>query len=263
MRRFRAIKAIVWTNMIIVVSTLVSGSTYLSALLVLAILIAFVTGIGFRIFRRLTRKKTPLDPALKERVQKLVTEVSLKIRMKHPARFLVVRGLFGAGATRGNRVLVGEKLAQESDDWELEGAIGHELAHVLRKHPLIKAGTKALTVALILMSFVWAEPGSTWQIVVPVVLSLLVVLEAPLYWKLEYDADAKAAELLGAEIILLTLRKLKTRSFDGISFTHPPLSRRIRRIRRLFPDVGVETPTTVSKTCRTRRHIAMFLRISN
>jgi hypothetical protein len=55
-------------------------------------------------------------------------------------------------------------------------------------------------------------------------LSWLVALEAPLYWRLEYDADAKAAELLGAEIILLTLRKLKTRSFDGISFTHPPLS---------------------------------------
>jgi Zn-dependent protease with chaperone function len=204
-------------------------------LLFLAFVVVFVASLSMRVYRRLTRPKTPLDEKIKERVQRLGTEVSSKMGMKRPARFLVMRGFFAAGAVRGNRVLVGETLVQDSTDLELDGVIGHELAHILRKHLLIRFGMRGLTFVVLVVTFVLTEPARLWQIAFPFMIGLIVIAELPIYWKLEYDADANAAEHLGGEPILQALGRLKMMTFDGISFTHPPLSRRIRRIRHRFP----------------------------
>jgi len=44
-------------------------------------------------------------------------------------------------------------------------------------------------------------------------------------------ADAKAAEYLGSEVVAQALEKLKTTGYTGISFTHPPMSRRIKKLQ--------------------------------
>jgi len=259
--RFLIIKAIIWAEMVMIALALVSGSIFFLALqagdpllasmarpeaeffasfLFLAFVVVFVASFSLRIYRRLTRPKIPLDVKIRERVQRLGTEVSSKMGMKRPARFLIIRGFFGAGAVRGNRVLIGETLVQDSTDPELEGVIGHELAHILRRHLLIRLGITGLTFAVLVATFVLTEPARLWQIAFPFMIGLIVMAELPIYWQLEYDADAKAAELLGGEPILQALGRLKMRTFDGISFTHPPLSRRIRRVRRRFPGGTLE-----------------------
>jgi len=252
-----SIKAIIWAEMVMISLTLVWGSIYFLALqvgypllasiaqpeaaffaslLFLAFVVLIAANFSLRVYRRLTRVKTPLDEKIKERMQRLGTEVSSKMGMKRLVRFLVIRGFFGAGAVRGNRVFVGETLIQESTDPELEGVIGHELAHILRRHLPIRAGIRGLAIIVLVVSFVFAEPTRLWEMVLPFMIGFLAMAELPIYWRLEYDADAKAAEVLGGEIVLQTLGRLRMRTFDGISFTHPPLSRRIRRIERRFPN---------------------------
>ena len=178
---------------------------FFASFLFLAFVVVFVASFSLRIYRRLTRTKIPLDVKIRERVQRLGTEVSSKMGMKRPARFLIIRGFFGAGAVRGNRVLIGETLVQDSTDPELEGVIGHELAHILRRHLLIRLGITGLTFAVLVATFVLTEPARLWQIAFPFMIGLIVMAELPIYWQLEYDADAKAAELLGGEPILQAL----------------------------------------------------------
>ena len=144
--------------------------------------------------------------------------------------FVVGRG--GSNAyVRKKRIVVGEKLLLDSTDSEIEGLIGHELGHISKNHLRKKAITTrammALAIVAVFLSSFWRE----LPIVLGTVLSFVSVISIPLNWKYEYEADAMAAETLGEEVVILALTKLQTKSFDGISLTHPPLSWRIRRVK--------------------------------
>jgi Zn-dependent protease with chaperone function len=66
----------------------------------------------------------------------------------------------------------------------------------------------------------------------PAATALLFLLSIPINWWAEFDADSKASEALGAEIIIATLLRLAEDRNDGLSVTHPSVAWRIRRLQK-------------------------------
>jgi len=206
--------------------------------------IGLVIVLGY--YRKLTRRKKQIDQSLKERLRLLVSHTEQRMMIRKPVRpFILPRSANAANVGR-SRIIIGEKLVQSMDDQELTGIIGHELAHGIQHHVLIKAMLfpllmiMAITLYLITRSF----PGGS--VLVWTIFAGIVFAEIPLSWKLEYSADHRSAELLGKNSMIRALAYLRDVHYDGPSFTHPPLSNRINRLannRKLKETLG-EVPVS-------------------
>ena len=122
---------------------------------------------------------------------------------------------------------------QSASDEEIIGVLGHECGHVLKRH----LGFKGARNVLYFLAFLVAsyEAGSSHAAAVLAIAGFLALYlaEIPLSWRMEYAADKFSAEKLGPGPMVSALERLKMFSPDCITFTHPPLSKRIRRIRSL------------------------------
>lgn len=186
--------------------------------------------IAYGIYQRVTRPKLPLDVSLRARVAHLVSQTQIRMGIKKPVKLFILRGSTNAANPGRNRVLIGEKLALRMEDQELMGIIGHELAHGVKHHVLIKSlMIPALVVFAILISLL-ASPAGNLTIFLWTFFSLATLAEVPVSWRLEYSADRTSAECLGSEAMIRALKSMRSFHFDGISFTHPPLSKRINRL---------------------------------
>jgi len=244
------LKILTWLQMVILSLMAAIGSVYLGALLggfselsslsfpfayslaaVLQILFYFFFGyaILLAIYRRLTVPKTPLDPGLGERLGRLAAETQTRMRGKSPVKPLILRKSSNAFNRGKNRIVVGERLVRDMDDQELIGVIGHELAHGMKHHVLIKKAMLPSIVALILAISFLAPSFGRGGVLLWTFAALFSLVQIPVSWRMEYSADAKAAELLGGNTLARALQRLATMNFGGISFTHPPLPSRIRR----------------------------------
>jgi Zn-dependent protease with chaperone function len=197
--------------------------------------------IVFGYYRRLTRRKKLIDQNLKDRLRILVSQIEQRMMIRKPVRpFILPRSSNAANAGR-SRIIVGEKLVQSMDDQELTGIIGHELAHGIQHHVLIKAILFPLLLVMGISLYIVTKsfPGGT--VLVWTIFAGIVLAEMPLSWKLEYSADHRSAEVFGKNSMIRALAYLRATHYDGPSFTHPPLSNRINRLtndRKLKETVG-------------------------
>jgi len=251
-----------WIQIVLLTSMLVSGTIYaigqilnltsvsvlvypfalqltLGLRIMIYALIGFVIVLGY--YRRLTRRKKTIDQSLKDRLRLLVSETEQRMKIKKPVRPLIIPRWANAANVGRNRIIVGEKLVQSMDDQELTGIIGHELAHGIQHHVLIKA---LLFPSIVVLGFALnvitgSVPGGT--ILVWTIFAGIIFAEIPLSWKMEYSADHRSAELLGKNAMIRALAHLREVHYDGPSFTHPPFS---SRINRLATDRNLQEITT-------------------
>lgn len=128
-----------------------------------------------------------------------------------------------------NRIMVGDRFLNGANDEELEGVLAHELAHVghmtnTRIVPIIAPALIVLQVLFVPMPAIFIVFGGLFAI--------LLLLTIPANWKTEYYADRVAAENVDAERVIMGLKRLTKTSLSGMSFTHPPLARRIKKLER-------------------------------
>ena len=246
------LKRFIWFQMLLVAGFFVMGVLYAvaywidggvvllvfvnPALVVIGGLFAIITALGILefsvkiVFPRLSRK--PVSVELKERLWKLAVETLRRMNANPRVQFVVGKRS-SLAYVRKNRIVVGDRLLLVSSDEEIIGLIGHEIGHVLKRHAIIKGLASLATFIAFMAVFVAAgESDFSVRLAVTTVAGFALA-GIPLNWRLEYTADRVAAERLGASAVARTLERLRTINYDGVSFSHPPLSKRIRRIRSL------------------------------
>ncbi len=241
-------KRVIWFQMIAVVSLVVLGALYALGLWVndslllrfLDQLISIVSTVAFYVFLvpavwilgrfifvSVFSKRVPIE--LKERLQRLAVETLRRMSINPGStRFSVRKRSSSASVRRSffrDTIVVGEQLLKDASDAEIEG--------ILKGH----LGMKGALSVLYFFAFlaVGFEAGQSRSAAVLGFAGLLALILAaiPLNWRVEYAADRFSAEKLGPSPIVSGLERLKVFSPDCVSFTHPPLSRRIRRIQSL------------------------------
>ena len=255
-RHLLLVKRFIWFEMIAVVSLVVLGALYalglwlnnslllpvldpiismVTTVVSYALLVVLVWILGRFIFFKVFSR--PVDVELKERLQRLAVETMHRTGViQRDSRFVVKRGSSSASARSNfgrDRIIVGDRLLQEASDEEVIGVLGHEIGHVIKKHVYVKGLFRLIYVVGFL-----ALANEATQSRPAIILSLTayfatVLAEIPFSWKLEYSADRFSAEKLGPSPMVSALERLKLFYPDCVSFTHPPISRRIRRIRSL------------------------------
>lgn len=249
--RFLIFRTVVWAQVVLLLLMVLAGSVYALALalnsselsltvypfgslmaniLRYAFYVFLGGGIAYNVYRHGRRSKTPIDPGLFDRLRQIVSQTQAWMMIAKPVKLLIQRKSSNAFNPGRNRIIVGEKLAREMNDQELTGLVGHELAHGIMHHVWLKTILVPVGFAFAIVISIFTQSWAGGRILFWTFFALVSFAQIPLFWKLEYGADGKAAELLGGETMISALAKLRTIHFDGITFTHPPLSSRIRRI---------------------------------
>jgi Zn-dependent protease with chaperone function len=199
----------------------------------------FVVPIGWIIGKFIFVKafSRHVDIELKERLRRLVFETLSRMNINpKKTRFVVHNRSSSASVRRGpfrDTVAVGEQLLRDASDEEIMGILGHEFAHVLKGHLRIKGFWNVLSFFAFLAIVYRAAVSHSAAILGVTGLLALFLAGIPLNWRIEYSADRFSAEKLGPTAIVSALKRLRMFYPDCVSFTHPPLSRRIRRIQSL------------------------------
>jgi Zn-dependent protease with chaperone function len=255
--RFLLIKAVIWSEIVIVACMIVLGTIFyfipvpgsgplggiiepiasvFAAILIYGFTVLFVFGRLIVVARARRRPKQPLSEDLRKRLYSVGMQVQARMAFTQTVRFYIRRGSANAYVLRGNRIVLGERVVQKSTDYELAGIIGHELGHASKHHIAFKAIRLAATFTLVIATVALSAYAALSLIIPATVVAYIVAAEVPFNWKLEYAADATASKFLGSETVVQALSMLRTYNFDGVSLTHPPLSWRVNRLRTRFAE---------------------------
>jgi Zn-dependent protease with chaperone function len=252
------IKRVVWLQMILVTIMVILGVLYALGLwinnglllyvldpMISAVAIGWFYGlflipvvwiVGRFVFLRVFSRR-PVAVELRERLQRLATETLSRMSVNPGNRRFVVGKRSGSASVRRSRsrdtVRVGEQLMQAASDDEIMGVLGHELGHILKGHMWMK-GTWTVPYVFAYLAVSYEAAKSHYAAIIGLAsLGALILVGIPLNWRIEYAADQFSAERLGAKPMVSALERLKMTNPDCVSFTHPPLSKRIRRIQAL------------------------------
>ena len=180
-----------------------------------------------------------------------------------PKLYLMPDGFPRALATgRGPRsasIAVSAGLLTACPPAELEGVLGHELAHVRHRDVLIQTGVVVFAAAIIESSRIggWLQ-RSLLFVLGPVAAACVHLLVSP---KREFEADRTAAALCGSphgladalirleqasELVefraspatepLYTINPFMEKGLAALFVTHPPVAERVRRLRESDPN---------------------------
>jgi len=244
-------KGFIWFQMLLVVSLFVLGVLYAmgywvsnwlvspvvnTALVVIGWLFTVILATSIFeaavkiVLPALSRKPPSIES--KNRLSNLALETLHRMNANPNVRFVVGKRFSGA-YVRKDRIVVGERLLEGSSDEEIIGVVGHEVGHLLKRHKIVRGFTSFATFVAFMAVFILAGQSDFAARLGITTIAGFALAGMPLNWKLEYTADSFAAERLGANTMVLALEKLRATNYDGVSFSHPPLSRRIRRIQAL------------------------------
>jgi heat shock protein HtpX len=197
-------------------------------------------------------------------LQQTVDRLALRAGVVRPRLYLIRDGFpralsAGRGARGGAALAISTGLLAVATPAELEGIVGHELAHLRNRDVLVQTLAVTLAAAVIELS----RLGGFFQrgllfLLGPLAASLEHLLLSP---NREYEADRIAAELCGsphglADALLRLEQAMGLVAFqaspateplytanpfaeEGLAMlfvTHPPLGERVRRLRALDPE---------------------------
>ena len=217
----------------------------------------------------------PLDPGEFPRVHAIVEELSTRAEIPKPALYLIPSPALNAFATGRNpnhaSVAVTEGIVGALREDELRGVLAHELCHVTNRDILIStiAATLAGAITFLARMALWFGGGRNSREGGNPVAAIAMLIFAPVAAFLiqmaisrsrEYQADASGARLAGyPDGLISALQKLESgtrrapldanpatahmfivmpfsgKSFLGLFQTHPPIEKRIERLRSQRP----------------------------
>jgi heat shock protein HtpX len=207
----------------------------------------------------------------------VVRTVSQKASIPMPKVYIIPTKAPNAFATGRNEehaaVAATEGLLETLSDPELEGVIGHEIAHIVNKDMLIQtiAATMAAAIGMLASMARWAAIFGGWSrsdddrggalglIAAMIVAPLAAMLiQMAISRTREYKADARGGEITGQYLSLASALKklhrapvrlnldrrpatahlfianpLSGKSFTSLFSTHPPVEKRIERLQQL------------------------------
>jgi heat shock protein HtpX len=198
-----------------------------------------------------------------------VDTVSAKLAVRPPQLYLIADGfprLFVVGrGPRSSALAVSTGALQALLPEELEAAIAHELAHVRRRDVLVQTSVVLFAVTLVETSRVggWLSRALLY-VFAPIASAFVHLLVSP---SRELEADALASLVTGSAHDLADALLRLDRAAQLVDFTaspateplypidpfeevgvarmfktHPPLARRVGRLRALGSSEGVDTP---------------------
>src|SRR3989441_10847198 len=227
--RFIFFRVIIWSEMVLFISTLTLGTVYIvglgtnnvqlasmieypalesSTLFLSLVLTLTVLVMLIRILVTVRAKisKPQVDLEVKLRLLNIGDQVKFLMQIERPVKFFVGIRSYNA-SVRKNRVIVGERLLRDSTDQEIQGVIGHELAHIKGKDITKKAVLQGTAVLVLLMPYAIFESSNTALILAGTFLCGGLPLSGPPPPQIGVWADAQAAQKLSPPRCTQTLAK--------------------------------------------------------
>ena len=181
-----------------------------------------------RVRKRATADISRIIP-LSNRLATVAGRVRTQTGLENQVKFVIGLNSRSVYLNR-KRIVVGDWILERALDEELEGMLAHELAH--SKHTWKRSLLSVLLLEILVIQLIVILFPHVF-IFLGILFALLSLTAIPVRWKMEYDADKKAAGWVGAERVIMGLKRLARVSTVGISLTHPALSRRIERLEIL------------------------------
>ncbi len=205
--------------------------------------------------RELTLAEAPLLHSTVERLAAVAGVVKPKLYLM-PDGF--PRALATGRGPRSSSIAVSAGFLTACPPAELEGVLGHEVAHVRHRDVLIQTGVVVFAAAIIESSRIggWLQ-RSLLFVLGPVASACVHLLVSP---KREFQADRTAANLCGSphgladalirleqasELVefraspatepLYTINPFMEKGLAALFVTHPPVAERVRRLREADP----------------------------
>lgn len=184
------------------------------------------------LWNRLNAAKPAYSCGLMEEIATITTRMRTKA-IDDYERVKYVSGWVNAAVMADGSIVLGQSVVEEFGKEDREGILGHEFGHKKGHHQVKRA-----------LLFLLAAPLFVYlvQLPFPIFINWLIVFAAiglvvPLVsWPFEYRADAIAAKYVGGQKVIDALLKLAASASIDInrdSYTHPSISRRIKRLQRL------------------------------
>ncbi len=166
-----------------------------------------------------------------KRVPRLAVSLAHKLNMSPPKVTKVLPGPQINAAVNGKTLFMTEGLRACLWTRAGEGIMAHEMGHLAGKHHLRKNIALCLTILSIVVTVAMIDNYS-WSVLVAVTLTILAVSFPILSRHLEYDADRRAASIVGSDTMSHALRTVADRTFWSVeSDTHPSIERRLARLQ--------------------------------
>ena len=167
-----------------------------------------------------------------EPVPPLAVSLAGKFNTPPPKTMKVEPGSHINAAVMGNILSITEGLRARLCTRTAEGIMAHEMGHLAGRHGAKMKIALCLTVFCTIVTIAMIDNYS-WAMLVAVPLTFLTMF-FPLLWRhLEYDADRRAAEVVGVEAMSYALRRMADQASWGIeSDTHPSIEKRLARLRK-------------------------------
>ena len=222
-------------------------------------------------------KARPVNESDHRRLYSIVRGVSQKAMTSMPKVYIIPNKAPNAFATGRNSshaaVAVTEGLLEILDDRELEGVIGHEMAHVLNRDMLIQtiAATLAGAIGLIASMARWAlifgggggrdERSNPFALIIAMIVAPIaaMLIQMGISRAREYKADERGGEITNQYLGLASALKkinraphrmstaerhpetaqlfisnpLSGKGIAALFSTHPPVEKRIKRLEDL------------------------------
>lgn len=272
-----AMLLVLLTMIFMLVGYALGGQNGMLIALIIAAVLNFVTyWFSDKIVLKMYRA-VPVNETTNRRLYRVVDLASKKANIPMPKVYIIPSKAPNAFATGRNEhhaaVAATEGLLEILNDSELEGVIGHELAHILNRDMLI--GTIAATIAgaigMLASMARWSmifggysrddsRGGNPIALIVAMIVAPIAALliQMAISRTREYKADAEGSRITGQHLALASaLEKLHKapirlnldqrpatahlfianplsgKGFTSIFSTHPPVEERIKRLRNL------------------------------
>ena len=167
-----------------------------------------------------------------EPVPQAAVSLAQKLNTRPPKVMKVEPGSHINAAVMGNVLVITEGLRQRLGTRTAEGILAHEIGHLAGRHSIKMAIALHLTTFCIIVTVAMIDNYS-WAVLAAVTLTFLPVSWPLLSRRLEYDADRRAATVVGSETMSHALRNMVGKPLWGReSDTHPSIENRLARLSK-------------------------------
>ncbi len=251
----------VLTALLLFVGEILGGLTGLLLALVLSIILNF---LAYFYSDRIILMSYSVYPCTDREILEIVDRLARKAGIPTPKVYIMrspYPNAFATGRNPKNSVIViTEGLIRSLSKEEIEAVIGHEISHIKNYDVLIStvsaviAGTLGFLARMLLWGFGRRDERSAWDLLVIFLIPIMALLiRLAISREREYLADEESCRITGnPRAMISALEKISGYKYEinpghahmfihnplpsifELFSTHPPVEKRIERIKRIF-----------------------------